>query len=465
MNPPLPRKAKPRIILTNTLLLLLLSAAPAHAAQKVLDVTALDLSPTAANTSQLQKAIDDLSTSGGGTLHFPAGNYLTGTLQIKSNITLHLDKDATLRGSTNADDYRNLDPFTDGSGHPMGYALLIALDADHIAIEGLGTINGQGPKLKAAQKKEFPVRPFLTRFVRCHDITLRDVHLTNGGAWTLHLFQSKNVAIDNLTIRTRDSGLQNTDGIDVDSSENIRISHCDINTRDDAIVLKSTSTLPTRHVSATDCTLSSRTNALKLGTESLGGFDDISFSNCTITNTQMAGIALYAVDGGDLQHVHISNITMDGVEVPISIRLGARLKTFRPGDQPKPVGHLRDISIQNISAKNIKTIGLLLNGIPDHPIENLSLNNITLQLPGGGPESAINKQLPEKESAYPEFDMFGKTLPSSALYARHVQNLTLTDIHTSLENPDPRPPAILLDIQNLIPKDFTLIPDHFPQNP
>ena len=340
----------------------------------------------------------------------------------------------------------------------MGFALLIALDADHIAIEGSGTINGQGPKLKAAQKKEFPVRPFLTRFVRCNNITLRDVHLTNGGAWTLHLFQSKDVSIDNLSIRTRDSGLQNTDGIDVDSSENIRITHCDINTRDDAIVLKSTSPLPTRHVSATDCTLSSRTNALKLGTESLGGFDDITFSNCTISNTQMAGIALYEVDGGDLQNVTISNIAMDGVEVPISIRHGARLKTFRPGDAPKPVGHLRNISIQNVSAKNIKTIGMLINGIPNHPIENLTLTNITLQLPGGGPQSAINKQLPEKESAYPEFDMFGKNLPASAIYARHLQNLTLTNIHATLAKPDPRPAAILLDIQNLTPPDFSLIP-------
>ncbi len=438
---------------------MLLSAPALGAPTKTLDVTTLGISPdgTTLNTTALQKLIDDLSTSGGGTLHFPPGTYLTGTLQLKPHITLHLDKDATLLGSPNPADYRNLDPFTDGSGNPMGYALLIAIDADHIAIEGPGTINGQGPKLKGAQKK-FTVRPFLTRFVRCHDITLRDTHLTNGGAWTLHLFQSKDATIDNLTIRTRDSGLQNTDGIDVDSSENIRISHCDINTRDDAIVLKSTSTLPTRHVSATDCTLSSRTNTLKLGTESLGGFDDISFSNCTIANTQMAGIALYAVDGGDLQHVTISNISMDGVEVPISIRLGARLKTFRPGDQPKPVGHLRDISIQNVSAKNIKTIGMLINGIPNHPIENLSLNNIALELPGNGPADAATKQLPEKESAYPEFDMFGKTLPASALYARHLQNLTLPHRHATLQHPDPRPAAILLDIQNLTPPNFSITP-------
>ena len=444
---------------TRLFIVIALLTTPAVAAPKTLDVATLNLSPTAANTTQLQKAIDDLASSGGGTLRFPAGTYLTGTLQLKSNITLHLDKNATLLGSANPADYRNLDPFTDGSGNPMGFALLIAIDADHIAIEGPGAINGQGPKLKNAQKK-FTIRPFLTRFVRCNNITLRDLHLTNGGAWTLHLFQSKDVAIDNLTIRTRDSGLQNTDGIDVDSSENIRISHCDINTRDDAIVLKSTSTLPTRHVSANDCTLSSRTNALKLGTESLGGFDDITFSNCTITNTQMAGIALYEVDGGDLQNVTISNVTMDGVEVPISIRHGARLKTFRPGDQPKPVGHLRDVSIQNVTAKNIKTIGILINGIPNHPIEDLTLNNITLELPGGGGgrESAINKQLPEKESAYPEFDMFGKTLPASTLYARHVQNLTLQNIHAALEHPDRRPPAILIDVQNLTPSDFSLTP-------
>ncbi|MGN6368843.1 MAG: glycoside hydrolase family 28 protein [Phycisphaerae bacterium] len=446
---------------------LLAAASSAFAATKTIDVTTAGIKNdgTTLNTTALQKLIDDSSAAGGATLHFPPGKYLTGTLQLKSNITLHLDENATLLGSTNPADYRNLDPFTDGSGNPMGYALLIALDADHIAIEGPGSIDGQGPSLKRNEKPKYTLRPFLLRWIRCHDISLQDAHLANPGAWTCHFFQSRDIDVSNLTIRTRNIGLQNADGLDIDSSENIRITRCDINTGDDALVLKSTSPLPTQHFTASDCKLSSHTNAIKLGTESLGGFNDITVSNCTVSNTDMAGIALYTVDGGDLQNVHLSHIDIDGAAVPISIRLGARLKTFRPGDQPKPVGHLRDITLDNISAKNIKLIGMLINGIPDHPIQNLTLSNISLQLPGGGKPEDANKQLPEKESTYPEYNMFGKSLPAACIYARHIDNLTLQNIHATLEHPDPRPAAVLIDIQNLTPKDFTLTAETPQGNP
>jgi polygalacturonase len=442
----LPRPAK----LPLAAICLLASALPARAANTI-DVTQSGAIPDGKtlSTAPIQKAIDDCSAAGGGIIRFPPGRYLTGTLQIKSNVTLQLDDQATLLGSTNVADYRNVDPFIDGSGNPMGHALIVAMDADHVAIEGGGTIDGQGAALKARQNP-FKIRPFLIRWVRCSNITLRDVHLTNPGAWTLNFFQSKAALIDGITIRTRTQGLQNNDGINIDSSENIRVTHCDVDSGDDALVIKATSDgKPSRDITATDCKLSTRTNAIKLGTESIGGFQNITVSHCQITKTQMAGIALYEVDGGDLQHVAISDITMDDVAVPISIRLGARLKTFRDGDKPKPApGKLSDITIKNVTAKNIKLIGILINGIPNHPIESLTLQNIQFDLPGGGAADAAKIQLPEKESAYPEFDMFGKTLPAYALYARHVRNLKLEDFHTTPLKPDARPATVYIDVED-----------------
>src|SRR5439155_17313836 len=140
---------------------------------------------------------------------------------------------------------------------------------------------------------------------------------------------------------------------------------CDVVSGDDALVIKATSaTKPSRDIEATNCKLSSHTNAIKLGTESIGGLENIKVSNCQISKTDMAGIALYAVDGADLRNVKISDVTMDGVTVPISIRLGARLKTFRAGEQPRPApGKLRDVTIKNMSAKNIGMIGMLINGL------------------------------------------------------------------------------------------------------
>lgn len=409
---------------------------------------------TTLNTKAIQKAIDDCSAAGGGTIRFPAGRYLTGTIEIKSNVTLHLDDEATLLGSTDADDYRNLDPFTDGSGNPMGHALIVAVGAHHVAIEGGGTIDGRGAAL-AAKQKPFTMRPFLVRFVRCNDVAVRDVHLTNPGAWTLNFFQTKGALIEGVTIRTREQKLRNNDGVNIDSSENVRVSRCDVISGDDALVIKSTSSTASRDIVASDCTLSTRTNAIKLGTESFGGFENISISDCRISDTKMSGIALYTVDGGDLRNVTISDVAMDGVTVPISIRLGSRLKTFRKGDKPKPAaGQLRDVMIKNVTAKNVGMIGMLINGIPEHPVETLTLENVQLELPGGGSAQDAKVQLPEKESAYPEYNAFGKTMPAYGIYARHVRGVTFTNVRTSMKEKDERPATVFVDVEDVTPKDF-----------
>jgi hypothetical protein len=207
-----------------------------------------------------------------------------------------------------------------------------------------------------------------------------------------------------------------------------------------------------RDIVASDCRLSTRTNAIKLGTESIGSFENIRVSNCRITDTKMAGIALYTVDGGDLRNVEISDIGMDGVTVPVSIRLGSRLRTFRGGDLPRPApGRLRDVTIRNVRARNIGLIGLLINGIPGFPVEALTLENIDLELPGGGTAEAARMRLPENEKAYPEFEMFGKILPACGIYARHVRGLKLQMVRTSLLKPDARPATVLVDVEGVTP--------------
>jgi len=425
------------------------SAAAPGGVRSVLDSGAVG-DGTTLNTAALQKAIDTCSADGGGTLTFPAGHYLTGTIQLKDRVTLHLDAGAVILGSTHAADYRNADPFIDGVGQPMGYALIVTVDGKQVGIEGAGTIDGQGAAVKAAQEK-YTIRPFLVRWVRCTDVTVKDVSLVNSGAWTMHFFQCKNVAAERLTIRSL--GLANNDGIDTDSCDGVRIRDCDINTGDDAICLKATSPLPCRDVTVTGCKLQTRCNAIKLGTESIGDFEHIRISNCQIRDTLLSGIALNSVDGALLHDVILSDITMDGITVPISMRLGARLKTFRAGDQPKPPGVLRDITIKNVRVTRAQRIGMLINGIPGHPVENLTLENIDLALPGGGTAEDAQLQLPEKESAYPEWNMFGKVLPAYGLYLRHVRGVTFKNVHTSVAVPDARPEKIFIDVEGVSPAD------------
>jgi polygalacturonase len=411
----------------------------------------------ALNTVAIQKAIDDCSADGGGIIHFPPGRYVTGTIQLKNNVTLRLDAEAVLLGSTNAADYRNLDPFIDGVGSKMGYALIVAVDATHVGVEGAGLIDGQGKKL-AATEKPYAIRPFLLRWVHCTDVTVKDVHLTNPGAWTLNFAQTKNITVEGVTIRSRVAGMANNDGIDLDSCADVNIRDCDIDSGDDALCLKTTSPLPCQNITASGCKLSTKCNAIKFGTESLGDFEHIQIHDCQLYNIGLSGIGLNSVDGAHLHDVTISDITIQGVATPISIRLGARLKTFRAGDQPRPPGILRDITIRNVRATDVRQFGIIINGIPDHPIEALTLENIQIEVPGGGNPADAKIQLPEKIAGYPEFNMFGKTLPASGIYVRHVEGVSFKNVQTTPAKPDGRPAVVFVDVKDATPADFADAP-------
>ena len=406
---------------------------------------------TTNNTAAIQMAIDACSADGGGTLRFPAGKYLTGTIQLKDNVKLHLDDGAVLLGSTNAADYRNLDPFIDGVGAELGYALVASVGAKHVGIEGAGAIDGQGTALKAAQGN-YKIRPFLIRWVRCNDVAVHDVQLRNSGAWTMHFCQTKNATVENVNIRSL--GLPNNDGIDIDSCENVRIKNCDVDSGDDAICLKATSALACRDITVSGCKLKTRCNAIKFGTESLGDFEHVNISDCHIRDTRMSGIAINSVDGAHLQDVNISDITMDGVTVPISMRLGGRLKTFRAGDTPKQPGVIRNVTIKNVHATAARQIGIMINGIPGHQVENVALENIKIELSGGGTAADAQVQLAEKESAYPEYNMFGRVMPAYGLYVRHVRGISFKNVQMTVTNPDARPEKVFVDVEDVTPANF-----------
>lgn len=439
--------------------LLFVSATPAGlAADRLADVTRHGVrgDGTTLNTAAIQQVIDTYSAQGGGVLVFPAGRYLTGTIQLKDNITLRLEAQAVLLGSTNATDYRNVDPFIDGTGAELGYALVVAVGARHVGLEGPGTIDGQGAALRAAQTP-YVIRPFLVRWVRCTEIVVRDVQLRNAGAWTMHFFQSKAASVARVTIRSQ--GLANNDGIDIDSCENVRIEDCDIDTGDDAICLKATSPQPCRDITVTGCTLTSHCATIKMGTESLGDFERIRISHCNVLGARLGGIKLFSVDGAHVRDVIISDITMTNVAVPVMMRLGARLKTFRASDESKPPGTLRDVTIRNLHATHARQLGLLISGIPGHSIENLTFENIDLQLEGGGKAEDVGVLLPEQEAAYPEIRMFGPTMPAFGAYLRHVRGVVFQNVRISVITPDARPEKIFIDVSGVTPSGFATPPE------
>jgi len=394
-------------------------------------------------TAAIQKAIDD-----GGTVRVPKGTFLTGALRLKSGVTLELDEGATLLGSRNWQDY-------------VGARALIHGEGLHdISICGKGTIDGNGDAFRDKTKP----RPKNFYLENCRNVVIEGIRLRSSGSWMLHCRLCENVTLRTLEVFNHVSF--NNDGLDIDSCRNVTVTRCRVDTDDDAIVLKSLSTEPCRNVTITDCTISSHCNALKMGTESGGGFVDITISNCTVFSPKhsqviygkqrgLAGVALEIVDGGRMDNVRVSDVTITGVTAPIFVRLGNRARVY--GQGPKPgVGTLRNVHLRNITGSGLSTNGCAIAGLPGHPIENITLENIDLTFDGGANVAHTTRKIPERPDAYPESTMFGM-LPAYGFYCRHVKGLRFINVKLRTEKPDLRHAMVFEDVEDLLIKDFDAV--------
>jgi polygalacturonase len=411
------------------------------------------------NTSAIQKAIDACFKSGGGKVIIPQGEFLTGTIVLKSNINLFLNKGAVILGSTDVNDYQNMDPFKDGLGIDVGWALLVAVDAKKISISGPGRIDGQGSKLKAQQiltdtrpeSKRWGRRPFLLRIVRCEGVKVTDVTLNYSAAWTSHYFHSKDIEIRNVKIVS--VGVAHNDGIDIDGCQDVKISNCDIESGDDALCFKTTSSkMACKNIEVTGMRLKSNQAGIKMGTESMAPFEDIKISDCYIYDTKNGGIKLLTVDGAHLRNIEISDITMDEVRTPMLFRLGSRLSVFRKDQDTQQVtGTFENVVVKNVKAKASANAqltppsGILITGVPGHDITNLTLENIEIDLAGGGSVEDSRHKVPEAIDQYPEVKTFGPIIPAYGIWARHVQGLKLVNIKFNLAANDLRPAFVCED--------------------
>jgi len=432
----------------------LLAASIAASAPHLVRAASISVTQTGAigdgqtlNTAAIQAAIDRCGETGGGTVLFPAGRYVTGTLLLRSKIALRLEEVAGLLGSTNLADYRLVDPFVDGTGAQMGYALIAGVDVSDVAIEGPGSIDGRGKETLAARGPgEKSKRPFLVRFVRASGVRLSHVRMQQSAAWMAHFFQCRGVTAEGVSILNRAGS--NNDGFDIDSCENVRIRNCEIDSGDDAICLKTTSARPCRDISVSGCTLKTNCAGIKFGTESMGNFEGIEIADCHIPEARLAGIKLLSVDGSHIDGVTIRDIAMDAGHVAVFLRLGARLKTFREGDSPMPVGTLRDVSIRGLRA-TVEAPGILISGVPGHFIEDVTLEDVDLRLPGGGTNEDAKAALPEAPAAYPEIRMFGASIPAYGAYVRHARRVTGRNCKFHLAAPDARPAIVRVDAEDV----------------
>jgi len=418
------------------------------------------------NSRAIQRAIDDVFQSGGGTVYFPAGTFLTGRIDLKSGVGLKLDAGCTLLGSTSISDYHG----SEGSADANQKHLIYAKDCEGVTIEGEGRIDGQGssfwePSGKAplppdeqwadvashAYKEKKSGRPSpMIRLANCRRVRVSGVRLEHSAGWTLHLLNCDDAQIVNITIKNPVYG-PNTDGIDVTGCQNVQVSGCSIETGDDAVCLKSENPLGpeprlVKNVTVTNCSLSTCCNGFKLGTSSEGGFENIVFSNSVIHNDAVplgerviSGVALDMIDGGWIDGVKVSGIQMQRARTPIFIRLGNRKRVHDYSQHG-----LRHVVIENIQASET-VLASSITGLPGDEVHDITLRNVRIEsVMTSRPEWAA-LEVPEKESAYPEARMFGM-LPTWGLYARHVHDLKLDQLTFTGRAPEQRPTILFDDV-------------------
>jgi polygalacturonase len=391
------------------------------------------------DTAAIQRAIDVCSDTGGGVVWFPPGGYVTGTILIKKNVSLNLSQGTTILGSLNPLDYRLLEPFVDGVGTTRGHALIGCIDVSGVGIFGEGVIDGRGAELQTSAGKIPSAKPFLLLCSRSTSVELSGVKLINSGAWTLHISQCIDVRVTGLTIRS--IGLANNDGIDIDSSQRVRVERCTIETGDDAICLKTTSSIPCRDITVTGCTLTTRCAAFKIGTESAGDFSAIRVSNCHVVEANLGAVKILSVDGANISDVIVEKLRVDSADTPIFLRLGDRGRTFRPGAVARAPGTLTNVVIRDVDVKQARRIGILLAGIPGHAISHISLERIAISLVGDPVTKAIPEP-PEVSASYPEVRMFGAVLPAFGIYARHTRGIKMKHIQIRRIPGDTRPETV-----------------------
>lgn len=407
------------------------------------------------DTRAIQAAIDDCSRLG-GRLIFPAGRYLTGTFYLRKNVELHLTRDAVILGSTQIADYA-----TDTGGIRydtpwMDRCLVYAAGADHIAITGEGTLDGQGTQENFPPGKLRRDRPMLLRFYNCRNVVLRDCKLRNPASWTTAIIACENVDVRNLTIDSRANW--NGDGLDFDSCRNVTVDQCTITASDDCICLQaSEKDRPCENVTITRCRLSSRWAAIRIGLLTRSDIRNVVMRDCHFHDTQGAGFKLQMAEGAVMENMRFENITMDQVVRPLFLTLNRHRFTRELKEAPlPPPGTLRNIKFVNIKAraghpavKDAKSY-MVIAGVPGKNVEDIEFRDMDITFPGGGTtEMAHRRDVPELGDFKPEFFEFKGDLPAYGLFIRHAAGIRLNNVSLSFAGEEKRPAIVWDDVTAL----------------
>ena len=416
------------------------------------------------DTAAVQLAIDTCNKEHGGTVLVPAGVFVIGTVELKSNVTLHIVAQGKLLGSADGKQYHASDVIPLDSGWTMNdgnVGLIFAVNADNITIEGNGIIDGQGAQFRSDTKGVLPPagitgnhRPYHLLFYQCKNLTVRDISLINSAYHSVRVCLCSYVKLEGLYIRGK--VVHNNDGFHFIGSTYVHVSNCDVQCQDDACALFGSC----KFVTVSDCSFSTRWSVFRFGG---GEAENITVSNCLIYETYGCPIKMRCSPGSRFENISFSNLVMKDVTGPISIGLG-NVRSSSENKEIATPGIIRNISFNNIHATVVKPVPLrdaefaskynpgeifscvVLNGVDKGFLENISFNDVHITFPGGGTaEHAAVRDVPKIAGEYYQIGI----PPAYGIYARNVRGLTLHNIRLTMASPDMRPALILDNVEDV----------------
>lgn len=413
------------------------------------------------NTVAIQTAINECTRNGGGRVLLKGGGtYMTGTIYLKDNVTLHVANGTTLLGSPNYDDYTTDTYKNMYKNEPhMNRCLIFAKDAKSIAIEGYGTIDGNGYRKNFSEG-----RPMLIRFLNCEDIHLNDITLINPAAWTSAWLYCNNISVSGITIISRVNN--NGDGLDFDGCTNVRVTNSNFDNSDDSICLQaSRPDRPCKNITISNCHFSTKWGGMRIGLLSRGNIESVTVTNCTFKDIDDSGLKIQQNEGGEMKNMVFSNLVMENVPRPIFMTFTQqRASVETPEGELEPLQSMHNFIFSNIVVDNSKldkNSAFFLTGFPGHYIEDITIRDVQFTVSGGGTEedaqkTDLNEYTQEVLNGWwPEFSLVG-TLPASGIYARHVDGLTLDNISIKTITKDARKPVALDDVPRATISDITV---------
>ena len=430
------------------------------------------------DTSAVQRAIDEISESGGGILSFKEGDFVLSTVFLKSGVHIVIEKSARILGAESFDDYNfheviDYPAYQDQSHTYFDCSMFVGKNCENISISGGGAIDMRSV-WDEENKRDIVCRgPKTIALKECRNVRISDITVLHSTDLAIYFAGCENVDIERVKMRVY------IDGISPDNSKNVRISNCDIDCGDDGIVFKSSYTLNRldvcRDITVQNCRVKSRCSAIKFGTETNGGFYNILVENIDVRETRITGIAIESVDGAIIDGLTLRNITMRNVGAPLFIHIGRRMR----GPKGLEIGRIRNVTLENIKAEgpyepyeaiawNYKSFIARDNlqypwsmdsspaekqltsnvcGLRGIPLENITLRNVSLTLEGG--VQKFDPIVPDKSPEYPEVMVYGRELPAKGIYFRYVNGLTLENVNIATYHPDAREDFVFEAVENL----------------